>query len=128
MLHKILLLLVSVLLLLTACMCTSPTDNVTTITLTCMNETGTTAEILRDYQSTDENPKEEVLCFIKCTFEKLGFIKEDGSICIETMQKEEFPEGIKEIKEETYECLKEIPKVTSCEDAIALEKCFDDES
>jgi hypothetical protein len=93
-----------------------------------MNETGATTEILRDHLPTDENPKEEVLCFIKCSFEKLGFIKEDGSVCIKTMQKDEFPEGTKETREKTYECLKGIPKVTSCQDVIALEKCFDDDS
>lgn len=90
----------------------------------CVNETGITPEVVKNYKPVEDTASKELLCFIKCSFEKMGYLKDDGSVCVETMKKENFPEGKEENKEKIYECIKGLDKIMTCEDVAALESCF----
>lgn len=94
----------------------------------CINETGATVEEISDYYKKpvlEKNPNKEILCFLKCTFEKMGYLKEDGTVCVETLKKEDFLDGTEEIKAKKYDCVKNLNKITSCEDMEALQNCLE---
>ncbi|EFA05793.2 odorant binding protein 20 [Tribolium castaneum] len=92
----------------------------------CMNETGVSEETARNYKPAEDPASEEILCMVKCIFEKIGCLKDDGSFCVDTMKKKNYIMDVinEENEEKIYECLRGVGKITNCRDMAAVEECF----
>lgn len=92
-------------------------------TLLCMNKTETSIESLKKYRPGEEEPTKKVLCFMKCIFDSMGFLS-NNTVCVESMKKNNFPEGESQKTESIYKCLEKLKSVSSCEDMTFVEECF----
>ncbi|XP_063925342.1 uncharacterized protein LOC135139150 [Zophobas morio] len=119
----------TLLLLLTSCasffitLATNDPTEMVQITQACLNESGATMEMVRNYKPSKKEPEKELLCFIKCNFEKMGYVMDNGTVCVESMKEDGFIEAPDDDKETIYECLEGVAGVETCEDAWDLEKC-----
>lgn len=89
----------------------------------CMNQTETSWEILTNYKAGEEKPSKNILCFMKCMFEDMGFLP-NNTLCIESMKKKDFPKAAEETRINIYKCLENVEKILSCEDMISVDDCF----
>ncbi|KAJ3620616.1 hypothetical protein MTP99_004551 [Tenebrio molitor] len=80
----------------------------------CREENGLTIEdvkLLRDVDLISQDKK----CYIKCMYEKAGFIQSDGTILVEKMKRDGLAHGDKETVDKVYECISKVSNVSTCD-------------
>jgi hypothetical protein len=89
----------------------------------CREENGLTIEdvkLLRDVDLISQDKK----CYIKCMYEKAGFIQSDGTILVEKMKRDGLAHGDKETVDKVYECISKVSNVSTCDKIADMMKFF----
>jgi hypothetical protein len=89
----------------------------------CREENGLTIEdvkLLRDVDLISRDKK----CYMKCVYEKGGYIQSDGTILVEKMKRDGLAHGDKETVDKVYGCMSKVSNVSTCDKIADLMKCF----
>nr|UYB94422.1 odorant-binding protein 20 [Lytta caraganae] len=92
--------------------------------LECLEETGIDLATIENYRSGIDQPTEQVLCFIKCTFEKSELLKSDGSIDLSRLKSTHIMDLNEDNNQKIYECVAKLPPIHRCDDIVELEECL----
>ncbi|KAL3271727.1 hypothetical protein HHI36_022198 [Cryptolaemus montrouzieri] len=92
----------------------------------CANENGLKPEDLDKWMNNQQNPTDQILCFMKCCHERDGSLKEDGKWNIDLL--DEHLKGFNlvndSLKVEIKNCFNNLPPIKSCTDMKAANKCI----
>jgi hypothetical protein len=77
-------------------------------------------KLLRDVDLISQDKK----CYIKCMYEKAGFIQSDGTILVEKMKRDGLIHGDKETVDKVYECISKVSNVSTCDKIADMMKFF----
>ncbi|XP_063924344.1 uncharacterized protein LOC135138323 [Zophobas morio] len=89
----------------------------------CREETDLTEEDSRSLKA-NEALSQTKKCYIKCLFEKGGYIGADGKILVEAMKKDIIVDGNNVRLEKVYGCVGNIESVKDCDKVTELIDCF----
>ncbi|CAH1380565.1 unnamed protein product [Tenebrio molitor] len=92
----------------------------------CRQKNGLTVKDVKELGDGDENftSWDKKKCYIKCMFEKGGYIQSDGTILVEKMRRNEIADGDKERLDKVYGCISKLNNVSTCDKIVDLLNCF----
>ncbi|KAJ3620618.1 hypothetical protein MTP99_004553 [Tenebrio molitor] len=105
------------------CSVTSVTHVTEEIKEECRQENGLTVEDAKVIQANSFLSPDKK-CYIKCVFEKGGYIQNDGTILVEKMRKNEIADGGKARLDKVYGCVSKLSNVNTCDKIMDLIHCF----